>query len=71
MLHIVVPFEVIVHTRHLDLDALDLAAISVFSKETRSSTLSLLSTENCRGRVTAMLDQNQYHLLHSRTLYRR
>ena len=66
MLHIVVPFEVIEHTGQLDLDTLDLATISVFSKETLSSTPSLLSTENYQGRVTAILDQNQYHLLHSR-----
>ena len=59
MLHVVVPFEVTVHTGHLDLDTLDLATISVVSKETRSSTLSLLSTENMQGRVTAILDLNQ------------
>lgn len=36
MLHVVVPFEVIVHSGHLDLDTLDLVTIAVVSKETRS-----------------------------------
>lgn len=37
MLHIVVPFEVIMLSGHLDLDTLDVATISVVSKETCSS----------------------------------
>ena len=66
MLRIVVHFEVIVHTGHLDLGTLDLATVTVVSKQTCSlMTSSLLSTENCQGRVTAILDLNLYHLLHS------